>query len=226
MKENFYVYCHRRKTDGKCFYIGKGTTGRYREKSNRNRYWKNVVNKHGFEAIILINNINEEKAFELEFKISEQFGWENLTNLNREKGNGGHSMSEKTKSILYTKERNIKISNSLKGRKITWEKGGLKNKGNKLSEESKQKISLSKKGHKCYKNPNFSKKISKALKGRETKWIYKPILQYDLEGNFIREFISQKQAEDFLKCKKGSISACCNNRQKTAYNYIWKFKTN
>lgn len=28
----FYVYCHKRKTDGVCFYVGKGSGKRYKEK--------------------------------------------------------------------------------------------------------------------------------------------------------------------------------------------------
>jgi hypothetical protein len=55
----FYVYCHCKKIDGKCFYIGKGTGYRYNQKTSRNQYWKNIVNKHGFTWKILINNISE-----------------------------------------------------------------------------------------------------------------------------------------------------------------------
>ena len=65
MADNFYVYCHRKKTDGKCFYVGKGIGYRYKNHHNRNNYWKNIVNKHGFTWEILIDNISEEKAFEL-----------------------------------------------------------------------------------------------------------------------------------------------------------------
>jgi hypothetical protein len=92
----FYVYCHRKKTDGKCFYIGKGTVGRYKHINGRNSHWNNIVNKHGFTWEILINNISEEKAFELESLICNQIGYENLCNLNQEKGNGGWTRSNET----------------------------------------------------------------------------------------------------------------------------------
>lgn len=51
--------------------------------------------------------------------------------------------------------------------------------------------------------------------------IKKPILQYDLDGNFIREWLS---ATDVGKEFRKGISKCLTGRQKTAYGYIWKYK--
>jgi hypothetical protein len=51
--------------------------------------------------------------------------------------------------------------------------------------------------------------------------ISKPILQYDLEGNFIKEWPSTTEAK---KHHKGDIGACCLGKQKTAGGYIWKYK--
>ena len=72
--DRFYVYCHVKKTDGKCFYIGKGTGDRAESKKGRNKYWHKIVNKHGFDSIILVNNISEEKAFDLEADFCNQIG--------------------------------------------------------------------------------------------------------------------------------------------------------
>ena len=49
----------------------------------------------------------------------------------------------------------------------------------------------------------------------------KPILQYDLEGNFIKEWQS---AADVGKKASKAINNCLKGRTKTAYNYIWKYK--
>jgi hypothetical protein len=100
MSGRFYVYSHIRKTDKKCFYIGKGTGRRAWYKLDRNQHWYNTVNKHGFETIILVNNISEEKAFELEASFCKQIGYENLVNINQEKGNGAWTRSEETKEKL------------------------------------------------------------------------------------------------------------------------------
>ncbi len=40
----FYVYCHVKKTDGKCFYIGKGIRDRSVSLSGRNTHWKKMGN--------------------------------------------------------------------------------------------------------------------------------------------------------------------------------------
>ena len=54
----------------------------------------------------------------------------------------------------------------------------------------------------------------------------KPVLQYDLEGNFIKEWPSATEAARQLGFLKASISSCCKKipYYKTAYGYIWKFK--
>ena len=49
----------------------------------------------------------------------------------------------------------------------------------------------------------------------------KPILQYDLDGNFIREW---QCAYDVGKEANSTIVNCLKGRYKTAYGYIWKYK--
>ena len=49
----------------------------------------------------------------------------------------------------------------------------------------------------------------------------KPILQYDLDGNFIREW---ECANDVGKEVQGNIAHCLKGIYKTAYGYIWKYK--
>ena len=49
----------------------------------------------------------------------------------------------------------------------------------------------------------------------------KPILQYDLDGNFIREW---ECAYDVGKEIQSNINHCLKGRYKTAYGYIWKYK--
>lgn len=60
---------------------------------------------------------------------------------------------------------------------------------------------------------------------KERPWKKKPILQYDKEGNFIREWAS---ATDFGKSigkdVSGNIYACIKGKQSTAYGYKWKLK--
>lgn len=218
MERKFYVYCHKRKTDGKCFYIGKGTGNRYKSKSGRNQYWHNIVNKHGFESEILVNNITEEKAFKLESEFCKQIGYENLCNLHIENGWGGHSKTEETKQKLYTDIRNKHVSESLKGYKQTEEH--IKKRSAHLKGKSNLK-------NKKPKPDGFGQNISNKLKGGERISIRKSVLQYDLKDNFIKEWDSILEICIVLfndVSKNSNITACCKNRTKSAYGFIWKYK--
>ena len=61
------------------------------------------------------------------------------------------------------------------------------------------------------------------VKGINTK-LSKPVQQFTLEGNFIKEFFSQKEAELKTGVKQCYISRCCNNIRNKAGGFIWKFK--
>lgn len=51
-----------------------------------------------------------------------------------------------------------------------------------------------------------------------------PIVQYDLEGNKIKEWEGMKVASESLGIGKTNISACCRGKAKTAGGYIWRYK--
>ena len=54
----------------------------------------------------------------------------------------------------------------------------------------------------------------------------KHIAQFDLEGNFIKEWKSASDAARELGVPYRSILANCNGKNKTAHGYIWKFCAN
>ena len=66
-------------------------------------------------------------------------------------------------------------------------------------------------------NIQFSVDTAKLSKNK------KKIAQYDLEGNFIKNFNSIVEAEKELNIHNAKISRCCKNQQKTADNFIFKF---
>ena len=90
--------------------------------------------------------------------------------------------------------------------------------GQTRTEKTKQKMSESAKGK--IKTIEWRQNISKS---HPTK---KPVIQYDLQGNKINEFISINEAARKTKYRVADISACCNNKQKTSFGFIWRFKTN
>jgi hypothetical protein len=68
-------------------------------------------------------------------------------------------------------------------------------------------------------------KISKALKGREAHW-GKPVLQFDKQGNFIKEWPSTKIAKIETGAKNifEVASGYKNQMYKSSGGYIWKYK--
>jgi hypothetical protein len=104
-------------------------------------------------------------------------------------------------------------------------------KGTKKSEEQKKKISIALKGRESPRkgailSDKTKAKIGKGNKGkiRSEKYIQersKPILQYDLNMNFIKEWPSIKDA---LKHDFGDIGAHLKGRQKTAGGCLWTYK--
>jgi hypothetical protein len=90
-----------------------------------------------------------------------------------------------------------------------------------FSEETKKRMSISKKGKANIKLKNLIR--SDKTKQKISNILSKPILQYDLEGNFIREWQSMKEASISLNICSPLISKVCRNEKQTAGGYIWKF---
>lgn len=59
---------------------------------------------------------------------------------------------------------------------------------------------------------------------RRAKTHNKSILQFDLEGNFIKEFESITQASKELNIPRDYISSCCLGRRRKTRGYIFRFK--
>lgn len=68
-------------------------------------------------------------------------------------------------------------------------------------------------------------KISKARAGKRYPKGGRPVIQYSLDGAFIKRWECAEYAEDDLHKKncQANISACCRGKLKTAYGYKWKY---
>lgn len=91
--------------------------------------------------------------------------------------------------------------------------------GLKQSAETIQKRVEKLKGRKCSLETRM--KIGKANKGKFNK----PIYQYTLDNEFVKEWESTLELKNILDYDNGTISKCCNGKRKTAYGYKWKFKS-
>ena len=149
----------------------------------------------------------------LMWKAIQKYGWDNFEhiilkeNLSLEEAN-------------FYEEYYIKIFNS-RDKKFGY---NIRQGGNNsvMSESTKQKLSykLSKENHPFY-GKHHSEKSKNQI--RETKYL--PVLQFDLDGNYIAEYKSAKHAIEFLGFSdKTNNSKCCLGHRKTCYGYIWRYK--
>lgn len=72
---------------------------------------------------------------------------------------------------------------------------------------------------------NISKALKKVIQPKGVKsHRAKKVLQFTLDGEFVKEWEIIKEAEFYYNKNKNAknIVACCNNRQHTAYGFIWK----
>lgn len=215
-----YLYRHIRLDINTPFYIGIGTQQEKKKdyyraytKNHRNIYWKRIINKINYRVEILLESDDYEfiKQKEIEFislygRIDLKTGY--LANLT-EGGDGllGYipteenrkKASERMKNI--SNEQRLRISEKLKGRT--------------LSKETLEKRSISIKGVSRNKNSPGYKALSEKMS--------KPVLQYDKEMNFIKEWKNAYEAnkEGYSNSK---ISSCCNNKRPFHRDCIWKFK--
>lgn len=89
--------------------------------------------------------------------------------------------------------------------------------GRKHTEESKAKMSVNNKG---VNNPNYGKGCFGAKSGRA-----RAVIQYDINGTYLREYVTITEAANTLNINRLSISNAVNNRAHTAGGFIWKYKT-
>ena len=127
---------------------------------------------------------------------------------------------------VLSPEHREKLSKANKGKKMTEEaKENLrqKNLGKKYSDETKQKLSEMRKGE---KNSRYGKKNSEEhkLKSKMNHPFRTEILQLDLNGLLIDEFVSIHEASKITGIHRSLISRCCRGLSKKSKGFIWKYK--
>ena len=151
--QDFYVYLHRRKSDGLVFYVGKGFNKRATHVHGRNEHWNRVALKHGVIAEIVFDNLTEEEAFQAEIDVIKEFkyyGHPLCNKTNGGEGVTGNVMSQEARnkiSVVHkgrvkSEQECLNISAGRKGCTFTLEAREnmrLCQLGKKQSEETKQK---------------------------------------------------------------------------------------
>ena len=156
----FYVYAHINPVTLVPFYIGKGIGERLNDTQGRNRFWHNTVNKYGFNATKLVEDLSELESFEVEKQYIKKYELRSnggiLVNLTYG-GSGGNTISEHNREGFLVKCRDGKLGklNPNFGKK-TWSFS------NSFSKATKEKMSIARLGKKL--NPEVKIKVLEGLK--------------------------------------------------------------
>ena len=72
-------------------------------------------------------------------------------------------------------------------------------------------------------NQNYGTRTERVAEKTTNGKLSKPVLQYTLNGEFVREWESIAEC-DRNGYNQGAVSACCRGKLKTYKGYIWRYK--
>jgi len=186
------------------FYVGKTTLKNKSQRitDHRNKFGSDTC----FEILEEINSLDKEDWKPLEcYWISQLKCWG--FKLENQNGGGGGPTTFKHKQ-----ETKDKIRKSLEG----------KIKGN-TSIRTKETLLRQSKASKGIPKPVGFGDIIRNNKDRSRK-LSKPIIQFDINGNFINEWESAVIAGKNLGIHPNGITNCCRKNQTMSGGYLWIFK--
>ena len=228
MEDDYKIYKLIDPIDERIRYVGMTINSlKQRLKSHRNEKskshksaWVNSLKKNGLAPKIeLIETVNSYKL-----ACEKETYW--IDKLKKDGHNLTNHATGGNKNKRMSLETRQKMSESHKAR----------NKIHKrvMSEESKKRLSSSKK--ELMKDPKNRERLRIASKKYEDSkseeqrlkdilvQAHKVIIQYDLDMNPIREFVSINQACKTLGIHSSNVSKCCHLKVSTVGGYVWRFK--
>lgn len=242
----YYIYKWYFKDTGKVFYVGKGKGRRYKEKKDRNDKFIKYVNKFECNSEKIIENLAEKEAYEKEIETISYYKSIGQCECNFTPGgdappvfygkdapnrriviqlsSNGEFIKE-WECIKYIEEY-LNVSNSL----IT--KVCRQNKTGENFYTAKGFIWLYKEDYNNLKDLQISIKrnLKRSFIDKNGRYVSKPkdkktpILQYMMDGTFIKEWDSIQDIQNNLGYKKSGICMCCKGKYKTSKGYIWRYK--
>ncbi len=133
--------------------------------------------------------------------------------------NLGYKFSDESKKKLSDSHKNIFPSEATK-QKMRESSKGEKNHFYRKSHTTESKLKMSNSRKLLNENIDFKNKILKAL----LKSLYRHILQFTLDGIFVKRWASLKEAGEILKIFH--ISDVCRKKRKSAGGYYWEYEKN
>ena len=192
-----------------------------------------AILRYGWDNIqhdIIADGLTHEQAVAMEIELIKAYDSMNPDHgYNTTPGGDGRLDCRGENHPMYgkhhTEESRRKMSESLRGRVSP-------TKGKHLSEETKEKLRKANLGKKYQRSPEWYKKVSESNLGKkrseETKRRLavaksKPVAQFTVNGEFVRNWPSAVEAHRHTGIDKSHISLACRNERRTAGGYKWEF---
>jgi group I intron endonuclease len=236
------------------FYIGKGKKKRIKETIyDKSQFKSNKIKKMKISGIDIISikileNLTNKEAIKNEIYFINLIGRRDMrkgTLVNTTDGGEGRINSKHSEITKYN------ISKNRKGKTVGWkhnkktliymsenqsgEKNGFYGKEHLDKTKTEQSIRVGGLSHPMYGKKHDkdtirllkkhrSERISNSLIRESCQKFNKPVLMFDLNLNFIREFESVKEASLLTEINKSIISKCCRGDIKSPTRFYFRYK--
>ena len=184
-----------------------------------NTYFTRTINKYGwhnFSHTIIADNLTETEAKNLEIYLIALYH-SNERKYGFNISSGGESKAGTTISEWHKQQ----ISKASKGKIVSKETRERLSESAKRTWQKESHIQKMRELNLGPKNPQYGKKRSDEDRLKRGA---RPVLQFDLQGNFVKEYISRNEASKQTGINRFGISACCNNHQSRAGEFTWIWK--
>lgn len=192
--------------------------GRNGSNYRQNEHFHNAILKYGWDNFgheILDANLSKDEARLLEIKLIAEYHSNNPAfGYNNSSGGESHSgchHSDNVKRYISEIQKGKIVSDITRCR--------LSDAQHNLWSREDHRLKMSKARRKMWSDPAVREKMKKR------RAPCKNVLQYDLNGTFISEYMSLQEASLATGIPAQTISKVCNGKRKKSRSYVFKFKS-
>ncbi len=194
--ENFIIHYVGRSVNIKTRYRQHIFLARKNKKKNRKDAWiLSILNRGSKPLIEIIESVPEEICVEREIFWIKELGKSLELKNDRD-------IRYENSYYIFSEESRKKMSES--------QKGNINKKGKKLNKEQSYNCGNARRG----KKQSYKERLKR----------YKSVIQYDMNGNLIKEWESASSAAKGIGTTQGTISLAASGKRKTSHGFIWRYK--